>query len=85
MNSHSGFRNRRSGSQFLPRLFLLLQIVIMALVSYISFTILTAIGMPMGVVGGVLFISNCYFLNKVFFKCRSISKRNRYTQGFQTR
>lgn len=85
MNSYGGLRNRRSDSQVLPRLFLLLQVAIMALLSYISFTALTAIGVSFGVVSGILFILNCYFLNKVFFKCRSISKRNHYTKGFQAR
>jgi len=84
MRTYSGLKNRRSDSQIQPRLFLLLQVAIMAQLSYISFTILTALGMSTVVIASILVITNCYFLSKVFVKCRSIAKRNHYTNYFQT-
>ena len=83
MNSHSGIKNRRSDSQILPRLFLLLQVVILTLLSYITFITLGALGVSIGVITAVLFIANSYKFSKIFLKCKSISKRNHFTRILQ--
>jgi len=84
MDSYSGYKNRRSDSQLLPRLFLALEVVIMALVSYILFTILSALSISQTPITIILVVINAYAFNKVFFKCREISKRNAFTKKYQT-
>lgn len=84
MNSHLGYKNRRSTSKVLPRLFLLLQVSIMLLLSYISYTILSAVDISQNLILAVLGIINVYYFYKVYFKCRSISKRNSFGRGFST-
>jgi len=84
MNSYSGYKNRRSTSQVLPRVFLLLQVFIMLLLSYISYKILTTIGIPQNFIYVTLLLGNLYFLSKLFFKCKNIAKRNNFGRGYRT-
>jgi len=84
MSIRHGIKNRRSSSQVMPRLYLLLQIVIMILVSYIAFTILSAIGISSTLIIALIALVNLYLISKMFFKCRNISKRNAYTKKYQT-
>lgn len=79
MSNYAGFKNRRSSSQLLPRVYSLLQISILALLSYISYAILTGVGISQDLVYALLAATDLYFLNKIFFKCRNIAKRNYYT------
>lgn len=82
MNSHLGYKNRRSTSKTLPRLFLLLQVSIMMLLSYISYIISTAIGISQYLIIATLSVINVYYFTRAFFKCRSIVKRNSFGRGF---
>jgi len=84
MDSYIGYKNRRSSSQLLPRVYLLLQISIMLLLSYISYVALNAFGMSEILIYVTLGLVNFYFLNKVFFKCKNISKRNSFGKGFRS-
>ena len=79
MDSRHGHNNRRSNSQLLPRLYMLLQIVILVLVSYISFVILKSVGMNILLGYTILGVVNMYFAVNFFFRCKFISHRNRYT------
>ncbi len=82
MDRRHGHNNRRSNSQLLPRLYMLLQIIILALVSYISLVILKSLGMNELLVYTILGVANTYFAVNFFFRCKFISHRNRYTSQF---
>jgi len=84
MNSYASYKNRRSSSQLLPRVYLLLQVSIMLLLSYISYMTLNAVGMSELLIYATLGLVNCYYLSKIFFKCKNISKRNNFGKGFRT-
>jgi len=84
MNSYIGYKNRRSSSKLLPRVYLLLQVFIMLLLSYISYITLSAVGMSEILIYTTLGLVNCYYLSKVFFKCKNISKRNNFGKGFRS-
>jgi len=74
--------NRRSTSQVLPRIYMFLQISIMLLLSYIIFVILTGLGVPSKLLVVALVFANLFTLNKIFFKCKSILKRNNFMRKF---
>jgi len=84
MSSHRGIKNRRSSSQFMPRFYLLLQIVIMGLVSYIAYMILSALGISPKLLLTLLSLLNLFTFYKLFLRCRSVSKRNAFTKKYQT-
>ncbi len=82
MNARNPYNNRRSNSQLLPRLYLVLQFVIILLSSYIGFIILKAIGIPSQYTLVAIPLVDLYFLQTTFFKCRAISKRNSFAKRF---
>jgi hypothetical protein len=82
MNAHNPYKNRRSNSQLLPRLYLVLQFVIILLSSYIGFIVLNAIGIPSEYTLFTIIFVDLYFLQTTFFKCRAISKRNNFAKQF---
>lgn len=82
MNRRCEHNNRRSNSQILPRLYLLLQIVILVLISYISFVLLKSVGLNELFVYLILGVANTYFSVTFFFRCKFISHRSRYTSKF---
>ena len=84
MNSSHRHKNRRTTSKVMPRVFLLLQLLIMMLLSYITYKILTAVGMTENFVYTALFIANLYYLSKLFLKCKNVLRRNDFGRGFQT-
>ncbi len=83
MDRRHGHNNRRTNSQLLPRLYMLFQIVILALVSYISFVILKSLGMNKFLIYTILGVANVYFAVNFFFRCKLILHRNRYINKFK--
>jgi len=84
MQSYTGFKNRRSSSKLLPRVYLLLQVFILLLLSYIFYIMLGALGMSEILIFAVLGVLNFYYLSKIFFKYQNISKRNSFGKGFRS-
>lgn len=80
MNSHTGFKDRRSSSTVLPKVFLFLQIIVFLLVSYISYIISSALGVPEYIIYSSLIIGNVYFIAKIFLKFKFISKRTQFSR-----
>ena len=82
MNQKYSFSNRRSSSQLLPRVYLLLQVGILVLLSYIIFSILMTYAFPYNYIITALGVGNIYFLTKVFFKCRFVAQRANVIKRF---
>ena len=73
---------RRSNSQVLPRIYLLLQLLALMLASYLTYTLLLGLGASSRFIIAILILSNAYLLGKYFFKCRSVIKRNNFSKRF---
>jgi len=84
MSPYTGYKDRRSTSATMPRIFLILQFSILFLSSYISYRVLNSIGMSESLIFGILLFANLYFFSKLFFKCRLIIKRNQFGRGFNS-
>ena len=82
MNARNPYQDRRSNSQVMPRVYLFLQLFIMALLSYIAYTLLLAMKVEVLFIYIAMFFTNIYILNNIFNKCRSISKRSAFAKRF---
>ncbi len=83
MNMRIGSQNRRSNSQVLPRVFMLLQLLALALAGYLLYTILKAVGVPFLIIVALLSLIGVYYIITFFMKCRYVAKRNSVTKAFQ--
>ena len=80
MKDRHGIHNRRHDSPILPRIYLMLQIVILLLGTYIVSVILLSLGMNEIVVYMIAGVVNSYLLINYFFRCKYVAHRNRYAQ-----
>jgi len=78
LNKHIGHNNRRSNSKILPRFYMLLQLSISLLSSYIIFVLLSGMGVPKTLLLLILGFANTFVLSNIFFKCRFILARNAF-------
>ncbi|MEA2072404.1 MAG: hypothetical protein U9O86_02375, partial [Campylobacterota bacterium] len=74
MNSHTGYRDRRSNSQLLPRIYLLLEFLILSLLSYMFYMTATTLGMSENLIFTILSVINTYYIFRLYSKCKNISK-----------
>ena len=70
--------DRRDNSQIKPRIFLFLELILLAISSYILFTFLRSLGIATMPIAIVLIGANCYFFTRLFFKCKVIAGRSKF-------
>ena len=78
-----GNTNRRSNSQILPRVFMFLQLSALALVGYLLFTILKAVGVPSLAIILLFIVIGAYYTITFFMQCRYVAKRNNVSRTLQ--
>jgi len=78
MQVRAGIKNRRSDSIVLPRIYFILQAVILILGTYIVSIALLSLGMNEVLVYAIMGIVNSYLIINYYFRCQYIMHRNRY-------